>query len=248
MDDSQGGLVLMATTAIITIALLVTVVAVMIVSMKGKERHERDLLTKQLEVQREVMQNISWELHDNLAQVASLIKMQLNTLPLDDRDQATRKLEDTKELTRKLLHGLKSLSLSNNTDMVIHLGIVKSLENEITRLNSFGTFESTLTVEGPSPRFEVKTTFALYRMSQEIINNIIKHSGGRRVDVSLRTSEKSFTMTFQDDGVGFDPTVNDNTNSSGLFNLRNRAKTIQAKFHVDSSPGSGAKITVELPL
>jgi signal transduction histidine kinase len=206
------------------------------------------LLQSQLEIKEQTLQHIAHELHDNLGQVASLIKINLYTLRLEDSINSRHKIEDTKELTRQLISDLKSLSISLNSDRVAQLGITKGLENEVERLNKTGQFEATLQLEGLSPALNTNTTIILYRMAQEIINNMVKHSAAKRINISLRTTENLFTLVCHDDGVGFNMDEKIKSGGSGLMNLQNRAKLIDAKLTIQSSPDNGTSIFIELPI
>ena len=211
-----------------------------------KAKFQQTLLQAQLEIKEQTLQHIGYELHDNLGQVASLIKINLNTLQLDDLVKAGQKIEDTKELVRQLITDLKSLSVSLNSERVSQLGIDKGLENEVERLNKTGQFEIAMDQEGTIPLLDASTTIILYRMSQEIINNIIKHSGAKRIVVSLKATAKLLILAFSDDGVGFDKEEKVKSGGSGLMNLQSRAKLINAQLLIKSSPGSGTVVSIEL--
>jgi len=213
-----------------------------------KREFSQTLLQSQLEIKEQTLQQIAYELHDNLGQIASLIKINLNTLQLNDLTKSAQKIEDTKELVRQLIADLKSLTLDLNSERAAQLGIVKGLETEVEKLNKTGQFEVTLQQEGSPPELDANTTIILYRMSQEIINNIVKHSGAKQIGISLTVTENLFTLAISDDGVGFDLEDKFKGGGSGLLNLQNRAKLIQATFSLQSSMGSGTKVKIELPL
>jgi signal transduction histidine kinase len=213
-----------------------------------KREFSHTLLQSQLEIKEQTLRHLAYELHDNLGQIASLIKINLNTLQLDDRGKSAQKIEDTKELTRQLITDLKSLSVSLNGDLIAKIGLLKGIENEVKRLNKIGQFTTQLKVEGLFAPLEESTTFILYRMVQEVINNIVKHSGAKHIDFLATTSENLFTLVIQDDGVGFNLEEKVNSGGSGFLNLQNRAKLIHAQFSIQSSPRVGTKIFIELPL
>jgi signal transduction histidine kinase len=216
--------------------------------LSEKAKFSHILLQSQLEIKEQTLRHLAYELHDNLGQIASLIKINLNTLQLDDRGKSAQKIEDTKELTRQLITDLKSLSVSLNGDLIAKIGLLKGIENEVNRLNKTGQFITQLKVEGLSALLEESTTIILYRMVQEVINNIVKHSEAKRIDFLATTSENLFTLVIQDDGVGFNLEEKVNSGGSGLLNLQSRAKLIHAQFSIQSSPGVGTKICIELPL
>jgi signal transduction histidine kinase len=213
-----------------------------------KLKFQQTLLKSQLEIKEQTLRYLAYELHDNLGQIASLIKINLNTLQLDDREKSVQKIEDTKELTRQLITDLKSLSVSLNGDLIAKIGLLKGIENEVNRLNKTGQFITQLKVEGLSAPLEESTTIILYRMVQEVINNIVKHSEAKHIEFLVSTTENLFTLVIRDDGIGFNLEEKVNSGGSGLLNLQSRAKLIHAQFSIQSSPGVGTKICIELPL
>lgn len=246
-------------TSFIFFILIGFLISFIIIYQRRKLRHESEitsikheflstLLQSQLEIKEQTLRHLAYELHDNLGQVASIIKINLNTLQLDDREKSIQKIEDTKELTRQLITDLKSLSVSLNGDLIAKLGLLKGIENEVNRLNKTGQFITQLKAEGLSAPLEESTTIILYRMVQEVINNIVKHSEAKHIEFLITTSENLFTLVIRDDGVGFNLEEKVNSGGSGLLNLQSRAKLIHAQFSIQSSPGVGTKICIELPL
>ena len=213
-----------------------------------QKRFQEELLQSQLEIQEQTLQHVAIELHDNLGQAASLIKIYLNTFQFHDEAKAKQKIEDTKELVRQLITDLKLLSLRLSSDRVAQLGIIKGLEYEVERLNKTGLFETTLRCDGLAPKLDDNSTIILYRMVQEVINNIVKHSRAKRIDINLKIAENFFTLVLNDDGLGFNLEEKMKKGGSGLTNLQNRAKLINAKLLINSSPKKGTKILIALPL
>lgn len=213
-----------------------------------KKTFTENLLQSQLEIQEQTLRHISYELHDNLGQVASLIKINLNTLQLNDSFKASEKIEITKDLTRQLISDLKSLSVSLNADRITRQGLVKALETEVERLNKTGQFTATLIQESDIPSVNNDTAVIVYRMAQEILNNAIKHSGAKQIKVSFHASKNLFTLAVTDDGVGFNVEEKMNGGGAGLHNLQNRARLINAQLIIQSTPQNGTTISIELPI
>lgn len=206
------------------------------------------LLQSQLEIREQTLQHISTELHDNLGQVASLIKINLHTIEFNNTIKAIQKLEDTKELTRQLITDIKSLSVSLSTDRIVQTGFVPALEIEVERINKTEQFVAEFKQDGVIPNIEQDKAIILYRMSQEILNNIVKHSGAKNVSVNLSTTENLVKLAFSDNGKGFDVESKLIGNSgAGLGNLQKRATLITATISVQSVIGQGSKVTIELP-
>lgn len=221
-------------------------------SIREKEEAERyfaqTLLQSQLEIKEQTLRHIAFELHDNLGQIASLIKINLNTLHLNEPEKAIEKIEATKELTRQLIADLKSLSVSLNGDRISQLGLVKGLHDEVERINRTGLLTVSLDVPESFPPLAESPTIIVYRMVQEVLNNIVKHSQATSVQISLKVVENLFTLVIRDNGVGFNPEDKMKSGGSGLLNLQSRARLIQAAFSIESSPGQGTRISIALPL
>jgi signal transduction histidine kinase len=211
---------------------------------------KQEFLKAQMEIKEQTLQHIGRELHDNLGHIASIIKINLHTLTkdLDNAAKALDKIEATKDLTRQLIGDLKSLSVSLGADRIAQSGLAKALETEVDRLNKTGQFTATITQEGNLPAIEKGKVVILFRMAQEILNNMVKHSGARHITVRLNASENSFILAFSDDGVGFDIDKKKNSGGAGLLNLQHRAKLINAQLTMQSSPGNGSRVIIELPL
>jgi two-component system NarL family sensor kinase len=212
-----------------------------------KVKFQQTLLESQLEIKEQTLQHIAGELHDNIGQIASLIKINLHTLPLND-PKAIVKIEDTKELVRQLIGDLKLLTKNLSGDRVSQLGIAKCIEIDVGRLNKTSLFEASLLQEGTMPVVDGNTAVILYRMVQEIINNAVKHSDAKHIDIVLRSSENLLALVCTDDGKGFDQEEKIRSGGAGLINLQNRAKLINARLFIESSPEAGTTVSIELPL
>src|ERR1041385_5939856 len=169
----------------------------------AKKNFEENLLQTRLEIREQTLRNIGYELHDNLGQTASLIKINQNTIKFDDRHAPQEKTEEAKALVRELIYDLKSLSMSLNSDRISQLGIVKGVQEEIQRLNKTGQFKTELQVNGPHPEINANNTIILFRMMQEMINNVVKHSGASNIAITITSTENLCTFVCRDDGVGF---------------------------------------------
>jgi len=210
-------------------------------------RFQEELLKTQLEIKENTLKYIAYELHDNLGQIASLIKINLNTLSLNDEEKASRKVEDTKDLVRQLIYDLKSLSMSLNSDRVVQVGLVKSLETEVERLNKTGQVEATLVIEGTIPKLSDNISIFFFRMTQEIINNIVKHSKASQVNILFSATQNLVTFKCHDNGTGFDVAEKMQSGGSGLLILQNRARFINAQLNIQSSNEGGTTVSIQIP-
>lgn len=213
-----------------------------------KSIFEKTLLQSQLEIQEQTLQQVSRELHDNLGQIASLIKINLNTLQLTDITKATEKIEATKDLTRQLLTDLKALSVNLGSDRLNQLGLVKALQAEVDNLNKTDAFTAQFSCEGTIADIPDDKSIILYRMAQEVLNNMVKHSKAPLIKLSVSFKENIFTLAFTDNGTGFDVAAKMESGGAGLKNLQNRAQLINATLIIDSQLGQGTHISIQIAL
>ena len=85
-------------------------------------------------------------------------------------------------------------------------------------------------------------------MSQEVLNNMVKHSGAQEIGLAVSVTHNLLILIFSDNGVGFNVTEKMNCNGAGLRNLQSRAKLINAKLNIESLPMKGTKVEIEFPL
>ena len=243
-----------------TITLIIFIVGIFIIiaayqkkviqSIKEKQllqsQFSQTLLQSQLEIQEQTLQQISRELHDNFGHIASLIKINLNTLKLDNTEKAAAKIEDTKELTRQLITDIKSLSLSLNGDRIAKTGLVSALQTEVERLDKTELFTASFEQTGNMPAIENDKATIIFRMAQEVLNNMAKYSEAKYINVNLNVTNNLFTLAFKDDGKGFNVADKIQNGGAGLTNLQKRAALINATLTIQSSPGEGTYISIEM--
>ena len=214
-------------------------------------RFSEQLLASKVEIQEQTLQHVSRELHDNLGQVASLIKINLNTVQLKNPEAAEEKLRNTKDLVKQLIMDLKQLSVSLSTDKINKIGLVQALKLEEDKLLKTGLFVTELTYSDNMPVIDAEKEIIIYRMVQEILNNTIKHSGATKISLAVQYTNGMLTLLISDDGKGFDVTKKlsePGEMGNGLLNLKGRAKVINATYGIDSVVGKGtiSKISIAL--
>lgn len=205
---------------------------------------QQELLRTQLEIQEQTLKNISQEIHDNIGQTLSLAKLNLNTM---DVEKATTvdKIHTTKELVGKAIHDLRDLSRSLNTDSILSAGLVKAIEIELGIIEKAGVFEIRFSVSGKPIRIDPKKELILFRIIQEAINNIIKHSNASLIKVDLDFRESGLEIIIADNGRGF--AFSEQSDGSGLRNMNSRAQLIGGSLEVNSST-NGTTIILNVPI
>lgn len=214
-----------------------------------KANYEKEILESRLEIQEQTMKSISQEVHDNIGQVLSVAKLNLSMIRLNDPELiAQEKINNVSELLQKAIQDLRDLSKSLHSDVIAEKGLLKAVENEVGILKKTGAYAITFDVEGDYYHLPEQKELILFRMFQEIINNIIKHAKASAIDVQISFQAKLLMLFIQDNGLGFDVTNIEAGKGLGLRNIINRSQLIGASYFIDSLQGKGTTIKITLPV
>ena len=217
-----------------------------------KEEYERETLKSQLEIQEETFKNIGQELHDNIGQMLSVVKLSLAVLPMNDKHDAWEPIQAARQILNKAMMDLANLTKSLHTDRIAQIGLGESIHFELENINRAGLLDIEYSISGIEQSLDDQKAIVLFRIFQENLNNILKHSKAKKVQIYLTYLDDKFIMKISDDGVGFNVTEKKNSTSSaagvGLKSIFNRAKLIGAEIDMQSEKGRGTIVTIQLPL
>ena len=149
---------------------------------------QNELLQTQLEIQEQTLKTISEEIHDNVGQVLSLAKLNLNTFEINPE----KKLTDTKQLISKAINDLRDLSRSMHGDRIAELGLQQSVADEFQILENSGEFKTHLKITGELYKLPPQKEMVLFRIVQEALNNCIKYSKAKNIILELNYAADSF--------------------------------------------------------
>jgi signal transduction histidine kinase len=213
---------------------------------------QQTLLESQLEIQEQTVNVVSQEIHDNIGQVLSLVKLNIGTIDICQPETAQVKINDSRDLVGKVIQDLRNLARSMSTTYITEMGLLRSVEYEVEMIRKSGAFLPLLHVEGQVIKINSQQELIVFRILQELINNIIKHAAAKKVDIRIVFTEELLNITVIDNGKGFDTTQLTYTGISafglGLRNMKNRAQLIGADFSITSIPGTGTTANIRLPL
>src|SRR5215213_688995 len=166
---------------------------------KLRSDFQQELLRTQLEIQEQTFQNISQEIHDNIGQMLSLVKLNLNTADFNDLPTAIEKVTRSKELVSKAISDLRDLSKSLNPEIIMKIGLTEALERQLLIVAKTGQYEVNLSQDGDYYRLDPHKKLIIFRIFQELLNNIINHSKARTVNVTLEYQPELFRLSVTDD-------------------------------------------------
>lgn len=201
---------------------------------EDKKHFEEEITISKIEIREEAFRNISWELHDNIGQLITLAKLQIQN---DDRKDL---IEDT---LSKALRELRVLSKLANPEALKNILFTNALQQEIDRFNRLNYLKARLEIEGEAKILDQKVETVLFRILQEFFSNTIKHAKAKELYVKLIYNNNRLKISAQDTGIGFDANK-PNSLGIGLSNIAKRAQLIGAKAEIISEINHGTKLTI----
>lgn len=213
---------------------------------EAKQLFEREISQSRLEMQEQTLRNVGWELHDNIGQLLSVAKIQLNIFSKKLPEAEQNAVSEIKETVANSLQEVRSLSKSLNNQVIGYAGLVVSVENELARFQRMGVIETELKVTGEKQEIPKQHSIILFRILQEFFSNVIKHAKASALEVRINFSSEEIIISAKDNGKGFD--MEAVKKSSGLFNMESRAALIQAKFKIESAIDVGTSLYLHYSL
>lgn len=202
---------------------------------------QKTLNTTIIETQEQVLTNISQDLHDDAGQQLTYINFQLENLKLDAPD-LTEVLDPISQSVTRLSQSVRRISHSLNNHLITQQDLIKSISSEVERLKSSGKIDVQLVIDNEKRNFDGNEQIVIYRIFQEVVNNIIKHAKARAIIVEI--SNNPFKMSISDNGRGFNMQENKSKISIGLENMKQRALMIDFNLSITSQIGEGTTVTL----
>jgi two-component system, NarL family, sensor kinase len=208
-----------------------------------------ELLRAQMEIQEQTMQTIGVELHDNIGQLLSLTSLTLNSIELDNPDKTKQKLGAAIELNLKSIKEMRQLGKLLHGEQLVKLGLDEAIRSEVNWIEKSGRFTVMYAVDGERPNAtNSDKDLILFRIAQEILNNIIKHSQAKEISVKLAYIDTGIRLQIIDDGTGFNiEELPEEQKGMGLRNIQKRAEIVGGEIFIQSQPGEGTCIDIFIP-
>jgi signal transduction histidine kinase len=219
-------------------------------AVKDSNEMETQLLKTQLELQEQTLQHISQEIHDNIGQALTFVKLNINTIDLHKVEETQNKLTESKELISKAIQDLRNVAKTLNTDFINEAGLATCIEYQLHFLEKTGLYTTRFYMSDSWCKSEPETELVLFRVVQELLNNIVKHAEAAAIEVKLECQAGKLMITVCDDGKGFVPAALVPANGEkglGLGNMKKRIGIIQGHILIDSTPGKGTSVQIEVP-
>jgi signal transduction histidine kinase len=221
----------------------------------GERERLLQALTHQLTTAQEAeRKRLSQEIHDELGQALTAIKISLKLLSddLGDRDEtASARIDAATSAVQTALQEVRRIASDLRPYVLDFLGLGPALRCHVDRFSMLTGIAVELSLEGRPGRLDPDAETLLYRVTQEALTNAARHAGATRVWCRLRHRESLVELTITDDGRGFDPAAVLRSvwkeGRLGLVGIKERVERMGGTLVLAAAPGGGTRLTVELP-
>ncbi len=212
---------------------------------------QQDLATKAiLHAEENERKRIAADLHDGVGQMMSVAKMNLSAFESDlqfTSPQQRMAYEKMIDLVDDSCREIRSISHQMMPNALLKSGLASALKEFLDRIDS-RLLTINFHTEGLNERLATNIETVLYRVLQECVNNVIKHSEANRLEIALIKDADGISVTIEDDGKGFDKSMADFEEGIGLKNIRTRIEYLKGTVEFDSEPGRGTLVAIHVPL
>ncbi|MCF8235873.1 MAG: sensor histidine kinase [Bacteroidales bacterium] len=197
--------------------------------------------------QEEERQRIARELHDEIQNQLVVVKTRLEKLKSSnvnnkDIEEAGKQIDLANEKTRRISHGMVPMVLQR-------FGLQGAIEQALNDANATKPeLKINKQIIGLDQRLDPVVELNLYRIIQEVINNMLKHADAKETTLILSKKDYKINLSFEDDGIGFDPAGPAFQESMGLQNIRSRVEILNGTLQIDSKPKEGTNIEINIPI
>jgi len=211
----------------------------------------RDYIGAITSAQEEERLRLARELHDDTIQSVIALKQRVQFAQKSVKDQTSRRaLAELETLSEQTIENLRRMTRALRPIYLEDLGLVTALEMLARETSQNHSLDVDFQKSGDEQRLSHEVELALYRIAQEALNNVVRHSQAGRAELLIAFGEKETILEVSDNGKGFDmprsPTDFAPNGHFGLLGIRERADLIAARLEVESAPGKGTRLRVRL--
>lgn len=224
--------------------------------VRQQRENLRQLSSRVLNAQEKEREKIAHELHDDLGQALTAIRINLAELELDakekDLERVTERIDESKSLIESSLGQIREMAHELRPSLLDDLGLTSAIRWFLNQFKRRMNIVLSFQVVGEEYRLAREIEIVIYRIIQESCTNIAKHANAHRVEIIIEYSPERLTLSIEDDGKGFSlPEHNQKEKPTeqgfGILGIQERAHTIGGTVEIESSPGHGTLIRLTLP-
>lgn len=207
-----------------------------------------DLSRRLIRAQEEERAMIARELHDDVTQRLAVLAIDAGRAEIEAASGAqAAAMRALREGLVRISEDVHSLAYQLHSSVLEELGLVEAIRAASERLGRRSPIRISLTLDARADRLGKDAALCLFRVAQEALHNVARHSQGRVASVDLQPMDGGVLLAIRDDGVGFDPASPGTRKTLGLASMRERLRLVNGTLDVDSAPGHGAAIIAWVP-
>ncbi len=221
-----------------------------ITKRKFAEEAVHDLSRKLINAQERERARLARELHDDLSQSLALLSIRLGELHQKSGDPTfvESQVNDLTSEIERLSADVHRISHELHPAKLTQLGLESAMRGFCREMAAAQPIEVNFNAENVPRMIPDDVSLSLYRITQESMHNVIKHSGADSVEVHIKLEDGGIRLTVTDNGCGFDPKAAKTKESLGLISISERIRAVKGTVQIDSSVGSGTRIEVHVPV
>ncbi|MEX0288118.1 MAG: sensor histidine kinase [Flavobacteriaceae bacterium] len=191
-------------------------------------------------------QRVANELHDDLGSLMATVKLHFDNVKKNNNDKA---LSNAQELLEEAYQKIRGMAHSKNSGVMANQGLVPAVQKMATTLSDTNAIDVTVADYGMEERLENSLELTIFRMIQELVANIIKHAEASKANIQFTQHEDNLNIIVEDNGKGFTRAHNGTKMMGmGLTNIEKRIEHLEGNFTVDSIPGKGTSVLIDIPI
>jgi signal transduction histidine kinase len=219
--------------------------------MTSLSEHKSVLARKLISVQEEVLRSVSRELHDEFGQIftaigAMLARIERKRVPADSPLHAD--LEDVQGMAQTALDKVRSLSQMLHPAVIDDYGLEKAVEWYVPTFEKQTGIPVSYSKVGTGPAIKDETAIHVYRILQEALNNVARHSGSKSAAVRVQYWPEILRLEVEDRGVGLRSEDAKRGRGLGLVAMRERAELVHGRLKLENAPEGGTRVSLEVPI
>ncbi len=189
------------------------------------------------------------DLHDGLGQLLTALKINCSGITNYPNNRNERAIENASALIKDMHQEIRNISFNIMPQILVKKGLYSAISELAARVNLTEDVQVLLSEFGFTHRFEPSSEIAIYRIVQELLNNIIKYSGAKNISLHFTQHEKELNIHIEDDGLGFDTGCLDKSKGSGWKNICSRLKFINGNISYDTQPQrKHSTVIIDIPI
>ncbi|HEY2018328.1 MAG TPA: sensor histidine kinase [Bryobacteraceae bacterium] len=212
------------------------------------EKDNRRLEAQARHAEEEERRRIGRELHDEAGQSLLLLRLQLEMMEREVPEVLRPRLAEARSVAERTVEDLRRVVAALSPAVLERLGLAPALRHLAERFRKTHPAELQVRISVPSQPLPMPIQQVIYRVAQECLQNVAKHSQATHVNLSLQAADKNIRLSVADNGAGFSAeTAGSKPMSFGLAGIRERAAILGGTLAIQSAPGKGVKVTLHLP-